>query len=165
MAKITYENKVALNTNSQIADKNKVNDSDMNEIKSVVNQNDTNVGDLADLNTSDQSSVVNSINEIVNNTEWKLAGTTTSTNVFNITVDYNELLIVCAQDINTFITYIPKFLLTSSRKSFNLGGRFTASNVGYGISGFLTLTSFRLEYVYVNTQNKTSSATVRIYYR
>ena len=37
MAKITYANKVALNTNSQIADINKVSDSDMNEIKAVVN--------------------------------------------------------------------------------------------------------------------------------
>lgn len=33
MAKITFEDKVALNVNSDIADINKVNDSDMNEIK------------------------------------------------------------------------------------------------------------------------------------
>lgn len=37
MALITYNDKVALNTNSGIADINKVNASDMNEIKSVVN--------------------------------------------------------------------------------------------------------------------------------
>lgn len=33
MSKITYENKVALNVNSDIADINKVNASDLNEIK------------------------------------------------------------------------------------------------------------------------------------
>lgn len=36
---ITYDNKVALNTNPDIADINKCNASDMNEIKSVVNNN------------------------------------------------------------------------------------------------------------------------------
>lgn len=36
---ITYDNKVALNTNPDIADINKVTDNDMNEIKSVVNNN------------------------------------------------------------------------------------------------------------------------------
>lgn len=61
MAKITYEDKVFLNKNSQIADKNKVNDSDLNEIKEVVNQNDENVGNLSDLNTNDKSSLVRAI--------------------------------------------------------------------------------------------------------
>lgn len=36
---IQYQNKVALNTNPEIADINKVTDNDMNEIKSVVNNN------------------------------------------------------------------------------------------------------------------------------
>lgn len=65
MAKITYADKTALNTNSQIADVNKVNDRDLNEIKSVVNDNDTNVGDLSTLNTTDKSSIVNAINELL----------------------------------------------------------------------------------------------------
>lgn len=64
MAQITYDDKVFLNQNSQIANMNKVNDSDLNEIKDVVNQNDTNVGDLLNLNTTDKSSVVNAINEV-----------------------------------------------------------------------------------------------------
>lgn len=37
MAQITYDDKVALNVNSDIADINKVNASDMNEIKNVIN--------------------------------------------------------------------------------------------------------------------------------
>lgn len=39
MATITYSNKVAVNTNSGVADINKVNAADMNEIKTVVNNN------------------------------------------------------------------------------------------------------------------------------
>lgn len=39
MALITYQNKVASNTNSGVADINKVKAEDMNEIKSVVNTN------------------------------------------------------------------------------------------------------------------------------
>ena len=38
--KLTYVNKVALNENAEISDINKVTDSDMNEIKAVVNNND-----------------------------------------------------------------------------------------------------------------------------
>ena len=62
MAKITYEDKEFLNKNENIADKNKVNDTDLNEIKEVVNGNDDNIGNLSDLNTTDKSSVVNAIN-------------------------------------------------------------------------------------------------------
>ena len=55
MAKITYENKVALNENASIPDINKVNASDMNEIKSVVNGNDNNVGHISTLKTTNKT--------------------------------------------------------------------------------------------------------------
>ena len=42
MSKITYEDKVALNINQDVADVNKCNATDLNEIKQVVNQNDIN---------------------------------------------------------------------------------------------------------------------------
>lgn len=44
MAKITYEDKVAVNVNPGISDINKVNADDMNEIKRVVNDNE--IGNL-----------------------------------------------------------------------------------------------------------------------
>lgn len=66
MAKITYQDKVALNVNSDIADINKCNASDLNEIKDVVNSNDDNMGLLSNLNTTNKSSVVNAINEVNN---------------------------------------------------------------------------------------------------
>ena len=66
MAQITYADKTALNVNSSIADINKVNASDMNEIKSVVNTNDSNIGDLSSLATDTKTSIVSAINEIKN---------------------------------------------------------------------------------------------------
>lgn len=63
MAQITYTDKTALNINGDIADTNKVNASDMNEIKSVVNGNYNEVGDITTLTTTNKTSVVNAINE------------------------------------------------------------------------------------------------------
>lgn len=74
MAKITYENKVALNVNSDIADVNKCNATDLNEIKNVVNENDDNttknsnaIGTLSSLNTTNKNNLVSAINEVNNN--------------------------------------------------------------------------------------------------
>lgn len=72
MSKITYTDKVALNINQDVADVNKCNATDMNEIKQVVNENDDNttnisnaIGNLSDLITPVVSSLVGAINSIV----------------------------------------------------------------------------------------------------
>lgn len=70
MAQITYTDKVAINTNSGVADINKVKAEDMNEIKSVVNGNYNEVGTLTNLNTTDKTSIVNAINEVNNDSGW-----------------------------------------------------------------------------------------------
>ena len=70
MAKIQFENKVALNENASIPDVNKCKVTDMNEIKSVVNENDNLVGDLSTLNTTNKSSIVGAINEIYQNNAY-----------------------------------------------------------------------------------------------
>ena len=67
MAKITYTNKVALNENPEIADINKVKDTDMNEIKTVVNGLDDNIGTLSNLTTTNKTSTVAAINELNSN--------------------------------------------------------------------------------------------------
>lgn len=67
MAKITYTNKVALNENPEIADINKVKDTDMNEIKTVVNGLDDNIGTLSNLTTTNKTSAVAAINELNTN--------------------------------------------------------------------------------------------------
>lgn len=86
MAKITYENKVALNVNSDIADVNKCNATDLNEIKEVVNTNDDNttantnaIGDLSNLNTTDKSDLVNAVNEVNTNAIEKSTYSTNET--------------------------------------------------------------------------------------
>lgn len=66
MAQITYADKTYLNENASIPANNKVQDVDMNEIKSVVNTNDNNVGDLTTLATDVKTSVVGAINELKN---------------------------------------------------------------------------------------------------
>ena len=71
MSKITYTNKVDLYEDTSIADINKVKARDMNEIKTVVNNNDdttannTNaIGNLNELNTTNKDNLVNAINEV-----------------------------------------------------------------------------------------------------
>ena len=63
--KITYTDKQQLNANASINAINKVQATDMNEIKSVVNTNADLQGDLSTLVTTDKSSLVNAINEML----------------------------------------------------------------------------------------------------
>lgn len=95
MAKITYENKVALNVNSDIADVNKCNATDLNEIKNVVNENDDNtitntnniaknaakIGTLSSLNTTNKNNLVSAINEVNNNDVLKGTYSTNETRI------------------------------------------------------------------------------------
>ena len=78
MSKITYEDKVTLHENTEIADTNKCRADDLNEIKTVVNglddsvttnttniaTNKTNIGTLSSLTTSSKTNLVNAINEV-----------------------------------------------------------------------------------------------------
>ena len=83
MAKITYEDKEFLNKNENIADKNKVNDTDLNEIKNTVNENDDNVGDLSDLNTTNKNNLVSAINELNSKKLKKLWENSNTTSTFS----------------------------------------------------------------------------------
>lgn len=96
MQVIGYTDKSALNENAGIADINKCNASDMNEIKSVVNANASECGNATDLNTTDKDSLVGAINEVNNGlgtkqatifTGTSLPGTGTDGDIFLL---YNE---------------------------------------------------------------------------
>lgn len=78
MAQITYSNKTFLNENASIPETNKVTDDNMNEIKSVVNQNDTNVGNLSNLQTTNKTSIVSAINELKKGEIFSLEETITN---------------------------------------------------------------------------------------
>lgn len=60
---ITYDDKQYLNQNSEIADVNKINDTDMNEIKTVVNNNATELTNV--INAEEYST-----NEVQTNKVW-----------------------------------------------------------------------------------------------
>ena len=77
MGKIGFADKVALNENTSIPDINKCKASDMNEIKQVVNENDDNVGDLTQLETTNKDSIVGAINEVNTNDIRKSTYSTT----------------------------------------------------------------------------------------
>ena len=83
MAKITYENKEFLNENAQIPNINKVADTDLNEIKEVINENDDNVGDLSDLNTTNKNNLVSAINELNSKKLKKLWENSNTTSTFS----------------------------------------------------------------------------------
>ena len=68
IVQINYDTKSNINTTATPS-QNKVSANDMNEIKSVVNTNATSMGDLANLNTTDKTSVVNAINEVITNSD------------------------------------------------------------------------------------------------
>ena len=101
MAKITYEDKEFLNKNENIANKNKVNDTDLNEIKEVVNGNDDKIGNLSDLNTADKSNLVNAINEIKTN---NILTANMSNEQFTISTNNTTIPLKIGNSIGTQIT-------------------------------------------------------------
>lgn len=91
MSKITYEDKVALNENSQIAEINKVTAGNMNEIKQVVNEQSTNIGTLNNLITPNKDNLVGAINSVVE------SGSNTNGNY----VKYADGTMICTKKIVT----------------------------------------------------------------
>lgn len=81
MQSISYTNKSALNANAGIADINKCNATDMNEIKTVVNANATECGNASSLNTTSKTSLVSAINEVNTGLSSKQATILTGTSL------------------------------------------------------------------------------------
>lgn len=81
MQTISYTDKSALNVNQDIADINKCNYSDMNEIKTVVNANASECGNASSLNTTDKDSLVDAINEVNTGLATKQATILTGTSL------------------------------------------------------------------------------------
>lgn len=110
MAQITYDTKVALYENSGIADINKVKAADMNEIKSTVNANDNKVGELSDLDTTDKSSIVNAINELVEQNTYSttetVIGTWLGKPLYRKVIDMGALPNATAKDVQHNISNI-----------------------------------------------------------
>ena len=115
MGKITYADKETLYTNADIPANKKVQSSDMNEIKQVVNENDNKVGELNNLNTNDKSNVINAINEIFTNLE-----------LIPITIEN----LPTGTNYNAF--YIPKLKMCYANIYVNSGGITASSTTNLG---------------------------------
>lgn len=148
MAKITYSNKSYLNQNPSVPSANKVEDVDMNEIKSVVNGNDTLMGDLTNLKTTDKSSIVNALNETIDNlnrsmvfsksSNQSIATGTFSNITFQNTVSYTDTDFASVSS-GTFTVLEKGLYLIILNTIFDTnatGGRYQdlyANNVGYAV--------------------------------
>ena len=101
MSKITYDTKVALNVNPNVDDVNKVNAADMNEIKNVVNANETKFL-LAVVDTAPAEC---STGDMYFNTTTNLIYTATGTNTWGATgvAPTNSTLYVVLDTKSTYI--------------------------------------------------------------
>lgn len=157
MAKITYEDKEFLNKNENIADKNKVNDTDLNEIKNTVNENDDNVGDLSDLNTTNKDNLVSAVNELI------------TKNLIFCTMSGNAVAYSAGTEydinwINKIIQLGNKITLNSNNKDFIIGDnvQYIKLNcqVWYQVSS--NNTSYAVLYLYINNSLKYKGASSTI---
>lgn len=108
--KITFSNKTYLNQNANIPDNQKVTDDNINEIKNVVNTNDTNVGDTSTLKTTSKN-VVGAINEVYNNnifsTSEKIIGKwINNKSIYRKVIDFGALPNNTAKQVNHNISDI-----------------------------------------------------------
>lgn len=173
MAKIQFENKVALNENASMPNINKCRADDMNEIKNVVNKNDDLVGDLSTLNTTDKSSIVGAINEVNENNKWKLlqSGVETRTNVSLDNITFEELYIeVSMSDTgvdpngNNITFVIPKGTLSSTIKEFRNGFYFLNDYNG-SVLLKVTTSSVLLYDAYFKGNEVNANARMNVWYR
>lgn len=125
MAMITYDNKTTLNPQPSIARINKVTDDDMNEIKSVVNTNYGEVGDITTLTTTNKSSVVSAVNELKSGEIYS----TTEVKTNKVWINGKPIYRKCYEftpsktsaSINTGITNLEKVILFSALPVYNGG--------------------------------------------
>lgn len=118
---IQYQNKVALNTNPEIADINKVTDNDMNEIKSVVNNN------ANEFSSYQKNKVV----------LWENSNTTTNFPTQTVTLsepieNFRYYTVICYQATDN------RYSISNTAKS---GDGIRVSTVGGGLMNYRDITS------------------------
>lgn len=135
MAQITYDDKVALYENTDIADINKVKADDMNEIKSVVNENNTNTtpvvlfqkdsGQYGDFTLSDNISNYSYIEIFFNERVYRQASVKIRTDVY---LENVPLTIMFPQGTSVFYRSAAyTFSGTSATKTVFLGFQVTSN--------------------------------------
>jgi hypothetical protein len=150
---ITYDDKSYLNQNSEIADVNKINDTDMNEIKSVVNNNAT------------------ELSNIKLNILWSNPNPTNNFSAQSITLssnDYDYLIFVCRfQSGNDLVS---QFTLKNYGAIFGIGWDYNGgSGITYYSAGYRRTfayssdTSYSASDCYVRYSNSSSNTIVNNY--
>jgi hypothetical protein len=165
MAKITWNDKTTLNPQPSIARENKCTDADLNEIKQVVNTNDDNVGDLADLNTTDKTSVVNAVNELA--TGWTLLGSQSNSTPISLPSDYNEIMIIVettdtARNWN-FGTFCKAYIDNLSQQKAFRSGHYNSGSDTSGCAVWIRTNNVELAGASINGSGAT--ATMYVYYK
>ena len=156
MSKITYTNKVDLYEDTSIADINKVKASDMNEIKTVVNNNDNNtttntnaIGTLTDLTTTNKDNLVNAINE-VNDIYYQSGETIT------VGQDVGRRRVLISGFISSgTTTLILTFKTAKSLKNINNINCTTYNVEARGIKGYLNSNSGTIDFANTSGYNIT----------
>lgn len=174
MAKITYTNKVALNENPEIADINKVKDDDMNEIKSVVNTNDDNLGDLTTLTTTTKTSTVAAINELdsvkAEDDIIEISNTQPSSSSNKLWIDTGEIAQAHTEITNEYSTstgigYSANYINTKLLDVLgNRTGTYTYSLEGH-VSGGGRYTNFFIPFINLNYATDTYTITITAIYQ
>ena len=104
------------------------------------------------------------LNEKLN---WKLHITVYGTNTISLPHEYNELYIEIARSGNTDPTmslYIPKISLTDYDKVFK-GGHYFNSSYNGAFTSTISLTTYKLDDLYINGVAENSIALTNVYYR
>ena len=163
ITKITYSNKTNINANSGVANINKINDSDMNEIKTVVNTNADNLGDVANLvgasNVVDALTNMNTYstsNEIAVGT-W-IDGKTIYRKTFYIATLPNNNYVNVAHNIANMdeITNIYGIMRTPSNHT-TVAFNFAGQSALYGTGNVLLIRADRTNIVIGTTTNWSSN--------
>ena len=136
MAKITFADKETLNPQPSIARENKVIDLDVNEIKSVVNGNDDNVGTLSNLKTTVKTSIVGAINEMMDacvftTTEVKTNMKIDNKDVYTITKEFSPMPSNTTSVLNPNISNLEQLYIDWNLSYFTWGGNRKYPNDNY----------------------------------
>lgn len=96
--------------------------------------------------------------------EWKLVKSIVGTATITLPSEYEEIFVKQEYNNNVFSTIIPKIALSTSEKRYHHGG-YWSSGTYYGTVFDATTSYISQDNFYSGGDNKTSEATITVYYR
>lgn len=112
-----------------------------------------------------ESAILETENEINNKFEWKFWKSVTGKTPISLPENFNELFICCNLNKDHYTNIIPKVILSTTSKNFNINGRKTSSSYGAGVTSDISLSSYVLRFLYSNDVDRSQETTSTIYYR